>query len=218
MPHSPFFPTAEQLPTMLPIFPLENAVVMPQAELPLNIFEPRYLNMVHDSLATHHLIGMVQPNTGFKGKLTPVYSTGCAGRITSFSETTDGRILISLTGVCRFDIGQELSTIRGYRVVEPRWNRFLSDLEAGTDNGGEEREGMLKLLKRYFKVKEMTTDWNLVEQFSTMELVHTMTILMPLDPVEKQAILEAEALSDRTNALRSALEFGLQASSGISRH
>ena len=203
---------------MLPIFPLENAVVMPQAELPLNIFEPRYLNMVHDSLATHHLIGMVQPNMGLQGKVTPVYSTGCAGRITSFSETTDGRFLISLTGVCRFDIGQELSTIRGYRVVEPRWNRFLSDLEAGTDNGGKEREEMLRLLKRYFKVKEMTTDWNLVEQFSTMELVHTMTIVMPLDPVEKQAILEAEALSDRTNALRSALEFGLQTSSGISRH
>lgn len=218
MPLSPFIPTAEKLPATIPIFPLENAVVMPQAELPLNIFEPRYLNMVNDSLATQHLIGMVQPNPGLQGKVTPLYRTGCAGRITSFRETSDGRILISLTGVCRFDIGRELPSIRGYRLVEPLWNRFLKDLEAKTNNGEEEKDRILGLLKRYFKVNKMTTDWSLVERFTTLELVHTMTTLMPLDPAEKQAILEAETLPDRTNALCSALEFGLRASSGIGRH
>jgi len=218
MPYSPFFPTAEKLPKTLPIFPLENAVVMPQAELPLNIFEPRYLNMVHDSLATHHLIGMVQPNPRFQDQGTDLCRTGCAGRITSYSETSDGRILISLTGVCRFDIAQELDSIRGYRVIEPKWNRFLPDLEIKAINDGEDREGVISLLKQYFLVKSLSMDWDLVEQFSTLELIHTMAIAIPLEPMEKQAILEAEALQDRAKALCSALEFGLQASSVYSKH
>ncbi len=218
MPHSPFLPTAEKLPSTLPIFPLENAVVMPKAELPLNIFEPRYLNMVNDALSSHRLIGMIQPNPSLQGRNTPLYHTGCAGRITSYRETSDGRILISLTGVCRFDIGQELPSIRGYRIIEPLWNRFLDDLEATENSGDQDRDRIFQLLKRYFEVKKMTTDWHLVENLETLELVHTMSILMPFDPVEKQAILEAETLADRAVALCSALEFGLQVDSGAGRH
>ncbi len=117
--------------------------------------------------------------------------------------------------MCRFDIVQELHSIRGYRVVKPQWNRFLPDLEIKKTNAGGDREGVLKLLKRYFKVKGLSMDWTLVEQFSTLELVHMMATIIPLEPIEKQAILEAEALPDRAKALCSALEFGLRASSGF---
>ncbi|HXK56020.1 MAG: LON peptidase substrate-binding domain-containing protein [Gammaproteobacteria bacterium] len=218
MPYSPFVQTAEQLPATLPIFPLENAVVMPRTDLPLNIFEPRYLNMVNDAIASHRLIGMVQPDPGLQGKVTPVYRTGCAGRITAFSETSDGRMLITLTGVCRFDIGQELSTIRGYRLIEPLWSRFLADLEAPPNNSDENKDEILELLRRYFKINKLSVDWELLEPLSTLVLVHTMTTLLPLEPAEKQAILETETLPDRTRVLRSTLEFGLRQSSHTSRH
>lgn len=216
--YSPFFPNAENLPETLPIFPLENAVVMPQAELPLNIFEPRYLNIVIDVLASHHMFGMVQPDPDGQGEPTPIYRTGCAGRITSYSETRDGRILLCLTGVCRFDIREELPCTRGYRLVVPDWNRFLPDLETPGSNNTAERDFLLRQLRSYFEARALQADWKLMEQLPTLQLVHSMTVLLPLEPEEKQTILESVEASDRTMAFQSALQFGLNKATSKSRH
>lgn len=207
---SPFFPAAAQLPDSLPIFPLENALVLPRAELPLNIFEPRYLNMVNDALATHHLIGMVQPKLQRGIGQPDLYNTGCAGRITYYRETADGRIEIRLTGVCRFDITQEMPSIRGYRIVEPNWQRFLADLDDAEETSAAQRETLVGLTKRYLEAKNLTTDWRLLERLSTLQLVHTLSIYMPFAPLEKQAILEAQTLPERCMALRSAMQFEIE--------
>jgi Lon protease-like protein len=218
MPRSHFFPTFNELPDILPIFPLESAVVMPGADLPLNIFEPRYLNMVADVLATHRMFGMVQPDPSRHGSPVPVYRTGCSGRITSYKETDDGRILIALTGVCRFDIEQELATTRGYRAVVPNWSRFASDFE--TDEGGvfEDRLRLMGVLRRYFRLQNLDTDWGTLEQMPKLQLIHTLTTLLPLEAASKQAVLEAIEPSGRGNALFAALEMSLQETPGSPLH
>src|SRR5690348_16202720 len=122
-------PRIDELPAVLPIFPLVGVLLLPRGKLPLNIFEPRYLNMTRDALGGDRLIGMIQP-TGEERQGHPpaLYPTGCAGRITAFSETDDGRFLITLTGIARFDVAREIETVRGYRRVLPRWDRFAADL------------------------------------------------------------------------------------------
>ncbi len=219
MTYSPFFPKAEELPSTIPIFPLENAVVLPRSELPLNIFEPRYLNMVKDVLASHRLIGMVQPDGGSESQEgVSVYRTGCAGRLTSFSEIQDGRILISLTGVCRFDIQSELPVLNGYRRAVPNWNRYLEDLATPVDEKTAARAEVLALLKKFFDHKKLDTDWEVLERLSLLELVHTMTTLMPFAPAEKQIILESVAFADRVSALCTVLQFGLEGEGAPVRH
>ena len=218
MSRSRFFPTFDHLPNSLPIFPLENAVVMPDADLPLNIFEPRYLNMITDALATHRMFGMVQPDPSRSGSPPPVYRTGCSGRITSYKETDDGRILIALTGVCRFDIQQELATTRGYRVVVPDWSRFTLDLESDEGTTFEDRLRLLGVLRRYFQSKNLDTDWETLEKMPKLQLIHTLTTLLPLDSASKQAVLEAIEPSGRVEALFAALQMSLQDSPGTSLH
>lgn len=209
MPHSPFMPNYDHLPGTLPIFPLEGAVLMPEADLPLNIFEPRYLNMVQDALATHHMFGMVQPNPSIKGSPTPVYRTGCAGRITSYRETTDGRILLALSGVCRFDIQEELSTTRGYRTVVPDWSRFTLDLEIQNDKPPIDRNRFLGTLRHYLRAKDLNTDWDSLEKTPALQLLHSLTTLLPLEPADKQAILETVVPSNQADALLAILEMSL---------
>ncbi len=214
MPYSPFFPQFSDLPNALPIFPLEGAVVMPNADLPLNIFEPRYLNLVNDVLTSHRMFGMVQPDPSRGGSPTPVYRTGCAGRITSYQETLDGRIVLSLTGVCRFDIQEELPTTRGYRIVIPDWQRFAADMESADVDDGIGIQPYLDTLRRYFLRNNLDTDWDALEQLSQEQLVHGLLPLLPLAPAEKQVILEAVGLTEQANALVSALEFSLQEEGG----
>lgn len=218
MPRSPFFPAFEELPETLPIFALESAVVMPDADLPLNIFEPRYLNMVADALATHRMFGVVQPDPATRSSPTRVYRTGCAGRITSYKETSDGRIILTLTGVCRFDIQQEMATTRGYRMVVPDWSRFAVDCEAHGADVIKDRLRFFGALRRYFRIKNFDTDWDAVEQTAAIRLVSTLTSLLPLAPGDKQAILEAVDPSDRADRLLAALELSLEGTSGRSRH
>lgn len=218
MPRSPFFPTYSELPKTLPIFPLESAVVMPQAELPLNIFELRYLKMVTDALATHHMVGMVQPIPSVQRTPTPVYQTGCAGRITAYNETTDGRIILALTGVCRFDIKEELATTRGYRMIVPDWSRYALDFESDVGEVVKDRLRFLRAVRHYFQLKNLDTDWEALERMPNIRLVHTLTTLLPLEPADKQAVLEAIAPSDRADTLLAALELSSENTSGFSRH
>ena len=215
---SRFFPRFDDLPLTLPVFPLENIIVMPGAELQLNIFENRYLNMVTDVLKTHHMFGMVQPDATKKGDPQSLYFTGCAGRITAYSETADGRILLSLTGVIRFDISEELAAIRGYRVTVPDWSRYASDLNQQVESDIRDRSRLTSALGRYFRNRNMEPDWEGLERIPVAQLVNTMATLLPIGTAEKQAILEAQELAMREQIFVAALEMSLQEESGAPRH
>jgi len=215
---SRFFPRFDDLPLTLPVFPLENVIVMPGAELQLNIFENRYLNMVKDALKTHHMFGMVQPDATKKDDPQSLYLTGCAGRITAYSETADGRILLSLTGVIRFDISKELAAIRGYRVIVPDWSRYASDLNQQVESDIRDRSRLISALGRYFRTRNMEPDWEGLERIPVAQLVNTMATLLPIGTAEKQAILEAQELTMREQIFVAALEMSLQEESGAPRH
>src|SRR5712671_1633001 len=150
------------LPTILPIFPLTGVLLLPRGRLPLNIFEPRYLAMTRDALAGERLIGMVQPSDPqAAGRNPPVYPTGCAGRITSFSETEDGRFLITLTGTSRFRIRDELPLLEGYRRVVPDWREFARDVE-GDEEPRFDRERLMRGLRAYFQQHQISADWDAI--------------------------------------------------------
>jgi len=165
-----------QLPETLPIFPLPGAIVMPGSELPLNIFEPRYLNMVSDVLSTHRMIAMTQPDPNAR-EATEFCHTGCAGRITQYRETNDGRIEIVLSGVCRYDLGEELPTTRGYRLIVPNWSRFRDDYanQEGLLRGEHDR--LIRTLKRYFEAKGPEADWSMLERLSTERLMNSLSMV-----------------------------------------
>src|ERR1700758_4818866 len=151
--------SATALPSIVPIFPLTGVLLLPRGRLPLNIFEPRYLAMTRDALAGERLIGMVQPSDpGVAAENPPVYPTGCAGRITSFSETDDGRFLITLTGISRFRIREELPLLEGYRRVVPEWREFARDL-ASDDEPAFDRDRLLRGLRAYFQHQKIAADW-----------------------------------------------------------
>lgn len=203
---NPFTLPFERLPPTLPIFPLANAVVMAGCQLPLNIFEPRYLNMVFDALGAERLIGMVQPDPLADGD-APVYRTGTAGRIMSFNETSDGRLLIVLTGVCRFDIVDEIPTTRGYRRAVADWTRFQRDYELPGDSQGYDRDRLMHLLKEYFQRKGFETNWTAVEQMPVPLLINVLTGQLPFDAPERQALVEAVSPEERAAKLINLLEF-----------
>jgi Lon protease-like protein len=197
------------LPDILPIFPLSGVVLLPRGKLPLNIFEPRYLAMVEDALGQGRLIGMVQPSVqgmpeGEAGA-PPVYNIGCAGRVTSFTETDDGRFLIGLTGLCRFVIAEELVPERGYRRVRPDWQKFLADV-AGPDESEVDREKLLGILRPFFKMHGIAADWSAVQNTNSETLVSSLAMICPLAPNEKQALLEAPDLHARAEMLMALLE------------
>jgi len=197
----PFEIGYERLPSQLPVFPLSGVLLLPRCRLPLNIFEPRYLRMTEDALAGGRLIGMVQPLDAGSGEPAPeLFATGCAGRITSFTETDDGRILIILTGVCRFDVGSELVVDTAYRQVEPRWEPYRSDLLEIAD-GGIDRERLYASLRFYFEARDLDTDWDALDEATDEKLVNSLAMSCPFDPTEKQALLEAEGLSERTRLM-----------------
>lgn len=207
--HSPFMPTFEQLPETLPIFPLPNAIIMPGSNLPLNIFEPRYLNMFQDAMKTHHLIGMIQPKND---DATPeVYEIGCAGRITRYQETQDGRLEVNLSGICRFRIIEEIRTTRGYRLIRPDWQLFEVDFES-PDIMPHDDEYLVNTLKHYFQHKKMQVDWEILDKLETDELINSMITVLPLTVEDKQALIEAETLIDRLQYFCAILESSFKSS------
>lgn len=199
------------LPEILPIFPLSGAILLPRARLPLNIFEPRYLAMIEDVLANGRMIGMIQPNIpasvveGQEGALPPVFNVGCAGRVTSFNETEDGRFLIGLTGVCRFTIKQELPFEKPYRRVIADWQKFTGDIDEPHDNEID-RKRLSAVLQHYFKLQGIAADWNAVQNTPNDLLVSSLVMICPLAPNEKQALLEAPDLHTRADMLIALLE------------
>lgn len=202
---SPFFPRFNELPLTLPVFPLENVIIMPGAELPLNVFESRYLNMVQDVLKAHHMIGMVQPDPSLAGDPPPLFQVGCAGRITSYSETHDGRILLTLTGLVRFRIQQEIPAIRGYRMVVPSWEEFALDLKF-ENLQILDRAYFVRALGRFLKERNLEIDWEALGRMPDIPLIHMLATLLPLDGADKQTILETLEPHKRADALLASLE------------
>lgn len=206
MTRTPFFPNFQDLPKELPIFPLPGAVVMPGVQLPLNIFEPRYLNMVADALARNHLIGMIQPlrDTAFE-EVPQLHRIGCAGRITSYSETRDGRIVLVLTGVCRFEILEEIPGRRGYRRVRPGWERFTRDFHEDESKLAD-RERFLKSLRAYTVLRGVEVPWDDIEGMGDADLVNLLCAHLPLEPEDKQALIETLDVAERAELMRGLMD------------
>lgn len=203
-------PTLESLPRILPIFPLGGALLLPRGRLPLNIFEPRYLAMVEDVMAGHRMIGMVQPlDPDSRAAAPPVYGLGCAGRITSYAETEDGRYLITLTGVSRFIIAGELEmTEGGYRQVTASWDHYARDL-AGEERDCLDRPRLLAGLRSYFRAHGLSAEWSALEAAPEERLVNSLAMICPFADCEKQALLEAADLTERANLLIALVEMDI---------
>ena len=199
------------LPDILPIFPLTGVLLLPRGRLPLNIFEPRYLAMTRNALGGERLIGMVQPsdpqddNRGGGGPNPPVYPVGCAGRVTQFSETDDGRYLLTLTGVSRFRIREELPLLDGYRRVVPDWQRFAHDRER-PGKPEFDRERLIRGLKSYFVQRQIQADFEAIEKAPGEYLVTSLAMACPFAPSEKQALLEAADPDERARLLTTLVE------------
>jgi Lon protease-like protein len=209
------------LPTILPIFPLPGVLLLPHGRLPLRIFEPRYLAMTRDALAGERLIGMVQPSDPVVSDANPpVYPIGCAGRITSFTETDDGLFLITLTGISRFRIREELPLLEGYRRVVPEWADFARDLEAD-ENSGFDRDRLIRGLKGFFQHHQISADWDAIASTPVERLVTSIAMMCPFEPSEKQALLEASDLDDRARLLTAIVEMAVlnrSSDGGAARH
>jgi Lon protease-like protein len=195
------------LPQLIPVFPLDGALLLPGGELPLQIFEPRYLNMVDDVMAGDRLIGMIQTKGGSRAR--PILAdVGCVGRITSYNETSDGRYLITLTGVCRFGTGEELTLATPYRQVRARYDPYEGDLARDEEAQVAEdaRARFARALKHYLNRRELDIDWETANEAPLEALVNSLCMGLPFEPAEKQALLEADDLPARFEALTTLLE------------
>jgi len=196
--------SSSELPNKLAIFPLTGAVLFPQTQLPLNIFEPRYLQMIDEVLSSpDRIMGMIQPNLSKNDPNSKnLKKVGCAGRISSFSETGDGRYLVTLTGLIRFEINNELDTTTQYRQVIADYNNYTEDLKpANVEN--VDRKSLLVLIKKYLEQRNLLIDWEIIEQSPTEQLINYSGVLVPFEPEEKQLLLETRSLFDRCKTLES---------------
>jgi Lon protease-like protein len=194
------------LPPTLPIFPLTGVLLLPRSALPLNIFEPRYLEMIDDALAGGRLIGMIQPTESEETVLRPKLSQiGCAGRIVSYRETEDNRYLITLEGLCRFKVKEEISALSAYRQVACDFTPFAADL-AQSEDGDFPRERLLQALKDYLSSRDLKADWKSVMTAPAESLVNALAMMCPFEPAEKQALLEAPSWIERVSTLVTLLE------------
>lgn len=212
----------DQLPQRIPIFPLARALVLPGLQLPLNIFEPRYLTMVDDCLAQDRVIGMIQPHAGQPDDMAALiasgddrpelYQVGCLARLVSFRETSDGRYLIALDGLCRFRVAMELPVTTPYRQVQAQYQEFADDMRP-VEPMITDRGLLLRHLKLYLAHQKLAADWKAIEAAATEALVNSLTLSCPFEISEKQALLEAPTLTDRAGILLTLIQM---ASSGSS--
>lgn len=232
--HSPFDPPFADLPQVIPVFPLPGVLLLPGGKLPLNIFEPRYLSMIADAIGGSRVIGMIQP---LKGEAAPMksadgealaspiggsgsgsgtvaddvtlYPMGCAGRITQFSETDDGRYLVTLSGICRFAVLKELPPQKGYRRVIPAWTQFEGDMVEATPAVAIDRERMVRALRSYFKLNQINANWEAIRDTPDDRLVTSLAMICPFAPSEKQALLECPDANERARVLTALMEMAL---------
>ncbi len=203
--------SAADLPPTIPLFPLPGALLLPRARLPLHLFEPRYLTMMEDALKTpHRLIGMVQPREVPGSGEKRLHSIGCAGRVTAFSETEDGRYMITLAGISRFRVQREVTGFSPYLKADVIWDGFDRDLGPAEVDSGFKREKFLNLLNRFFAANELKTDWDSLSEAEDELLINSLSMLCPFEPEDKQALLEAPSLSTRRETLVTLIEFALR--------
>lgn len=198
----------ENLPDILPVFPLPGVLLLPRGQLPLHIFEPRYRAMVDDALCGDRMIGMIQPRED--GAL---FDTGCAGRIKSFEETEDGRFYVVLNGVCRFDLKEELVQEKGYRRAAPDWTPYYKDLEP-TGCLDLNRDKLKDMLAEYFTMHDIDCDWSLVDEAADESLITCLSMVCPFDACEKQALLEAGCCKERSRLFMTMLEMAVHSGVG----
>lgn len=199
----------DTLPSTIPLFPLQGALLLPRTRLPLNVFEPRFLTMVEDVLKTpDRLIGMVQPIGAPAGKSqSNLHRIGSAGRITSFSESEDGRYMITLAGVSRFRISERTDSEKPYISANVDWSPFAKDLGPKEIDEGFDRPAFLKTLEEYFETMSLSTDWGSLREADEELLVNTLAMLCPFEDEEKQVLLEAQTLANRRETLTALMEF-----------
>ncbi len=204
-----------QLPSTLPVFPLAGALLLPRGALPLNIFEPRYRAMVEDAIRGKRVIGMVQPKTPEADTAEPpVYDIGCAGRLTAFQELEDGRYIITLTGIRRFRIAEELARTTPYRQFRVDYAEFMQDFEPETAATAD-RDYFLKLIRQYVDIQGYAIDWDVIENTDTETLIHASATLAPWAPNEKQALLEAPDIDRRYQTLIALYEMAIAQARGV---
>ena len=200
------------LPQVIPVFPLPGALLLPRSRLPLHIFEPRYLAMIEDVLKTpDRIIGMIQPS-GQNGA-ERMQTIGCAGRLTQFSETEDGRYMITLTGISRYRLGKEITGFSPYRKFEASWDGFGQDRASSEKDLEFNREAFFKLLSRYFEQRDLSTDWETLRDADDELLINSLSMLLDFNYEDKQALLEAPSLVTRRETLVTLIEYSLRGGS-----
>ncbi|WP_128254915.1 LON peptidase substrate-binding domain-containing protein [Falsirhodobacter deserti] len=200
---------AADLPETLPLFPLPGALLLPRARLPLHVYEPRYLQMLDDMMKTpQRMVGIIQPREGPAGER--LHSIGCAGRLTGFSETEDGRYMITLSGISRFRLTEETQGFHPYRKGRVDWSSFTRDLGGAEGDPAFDRKAFMATLSRYFEAMELSTDWGSLKDAEEELLINSLSMLCPFPPEDKQALLEAPSLVTRRETLVTLIEFALR--------
>ena len=216
MPMNAVYRGPAELPHVIPVFPLPGALLLPRGQMPLNIFEPRYLAMIDDAMVDRHrLIGMIQPDTAHPGpdEKPNLYKIGCAGRITQLAETGDGRYLLELTGVARFRIVDEPTVLTPYRQCHVDFRAFADDFVGRKGEAAVDRAALLKALAGFLKANKLNADWEGIEKAPNEALVNALAMMSPYGPAEKQAMLEAVDLKTRAEILVALTEIELAKSS-----
>jgi len=207
--------TYDDLPSVISVFPLRNALLLPQGLLPLNIFEERYIRMVKDAMESNRFIGVIQPDEMARanGDVEAILKTGCVGRITQFEETDDNRYLITLKGLIRFEITSEINNILPYRQANVNWKPFEDDIVEDCDSLIIDRLYFIPLLKKYMELHQLSCDWDQVEAAPCETLVTTLPMILPFESQDKQMILETKTLDKRYEVLSSLIEISLKSNS-----
>ena len=212
MPMNVIYRRSSDLPSIIPVFPLPGALLLPRGQLPLNIFEPRYLAMVDDSLRDgHRLIGMIQPDPAHPGPedKPALFKVGCVGRITQIAESGDGRYLLQLTGIARFRVEEELNVATAYRQCRVTTVPFADDFIARKGEEQVDRKALLETLSAFLKANNLKTDWEGIENAPNEALVNALAMMSPYGAAEKQALLEAPDLKTRAEILIAVTEMEL---------
>ena len=205
------------LPDVIPIFPLPGALLLPRAQLPLHLFEPRYLAMLDDAMKTDtRLIGMIQPSDGPDGT-SRLHTIGCAGRITAMSETSDGRYMITLSGLSRFRVREEVEGFTPYRRCRVEWSGFEADMGPEETDPEMDRDALMALLEKFFEDRGLSTDWESMADAEPELLINSLSMLCPFEPEERQALLEAPSLSTRRETLVTLIEYALHGGDDVQR-
>jgi uncharacterized protein len=209
------YASVEDMPSIIPVFPLNGALLLPGGQMPLNIFEPRYLAMVDDAIRTHRLIGMVQPEGGQEARGLPsLYPVGCAGKITSFAETGDGRYLITLTGLVRYVMQEELAAVTPYRQCKVDYQPYAADFYDDESADDVDRAGLLRTLRNFAEAHNLEVDWKGIDDAPNDALVNALSMMSPFGIKEKQALLEAADLKTRADVLIAIAEMELARGDG----